>query len=91
MNSYTITFAANCPSNGARINFTLRIDSAGMILVEELVAYVESIECGEPAYHEEIADRLAARFAGTHTMTATHHGVLIETTRDALKPFGDKT
>lgn len=81
MNSYTIQFAANCPTNGVRTNFTLRIDSPAMVMVEELVAYVEAIESGAPAFHEEIADRLAERFRGAHTLTAWHHGVLIETKR----------
>lgn len=81
MNSYTIQFAVNCPTNGVRVNYTLRIDAAVMIPVEQIVAAVEAVESGEPAYHEEIADHLAGQFAGVHTMTATHHGVLIETKR----------
>lgn len=81
MNSYTMTFAANCPTNGVRTNFTWRIDSKTLIRVEEMVAIVESVESSEPAFHEEIADRLAERFDGEHTLTAYHHGVLIETKR----------
>jgi hypothetical protein len=86
MNSYSMTFAANCPTNGVRTNYTWRIDSKTLILVESMVALVEAVESGEPAYHEEIADRLAAQFVGEHTLTADHHGVLIETRRKGAEP-----
>jgi len=83
MNSYTLDFSTRCPVNGARIRYTLRIETpaALMLPAEQLIATVEELESGAPLFHEEIADRLAAAFPGKHTMRAHHHGVDIETTR----------
>jgi hypothetical protein len=82
VNAYTIQFASRCPTNGVRINYTLRIETGDMLPVEQLAAAVEAVESSGGAYHEEIADQLAAQFPGKHTMTAMHHGVLIETVRE---------
>jgi hypothetical protein len=81
VNAYSIQFASRCPTNGVRINYTLRIETREVIPVEQIVAAVEAVESGEGAYHEEIADHLAAQFPGAHLLSAMHHGVLIETTR----------
>lgn len=81
MNIYTIQFHANCPTNGVRIGYTLRIESQVLIPAEQIVAAIEAIESGERVYHEEIADRLAAQFPGEHRLSAHHHGVGIETIR----------
>lgn len=80
MNAYTVNFYAACPNNGIRISYRLRIETAEVISVEELIAAVESHDEG---YHEELADQLLARFGGRQTMTADHHGVTIETVRAA--------
>jgi hypothetical protein len=53
------------------------------IAVEQIIAAVETIEIGEPIFHEEIANQLAARFPGNHTLQAVHHGVEIVTTRQS--------
>lgn len=81
MNIYTIQFHANCPTNGVRIAYSLRIESQVLIPVEQIVAAVEAIESGDRVFHEEIADRLAAQFPGEHRLSAHHHGVGIETVR----------
>lgn len=78
MNAYTTEFFANCPNNGLRIKYRLRIETSETIPVEQVTAKVESISEG---FHEEVADELLAAFGGKQTLTADHHGVTIETTR----------
>ena len=78
MNIYSTEFFANCPNNGIRIKYHLRIESALVIPVEQIIAVVEATDEG---FHEEIADDLLARFGGQQTLIADHHGVTIETTR----------
>lgn len=62
MNAYTIEFHVACPVNGVRVKYTLRIETPArlMLPVEQLVAEIEAIE-GEPAFHEDLADRLASK------------------------------
>jgi hypothetical protein len=84
VNIYTTQFACKCPTNGVRINYTWRIESKSAVPVESIVAIVEAVEAGDVSYHEEIADYLAAQFDGSHTLTAMHHGVLIETQRSSI-------
>jgi hypothetical protein len=86
LNTYIIEFTAHCPTNGVRVKYSLRIATAAarVIPVETILAEVEAIE-GEQAFHEEIADRLAAKFPGSHLLTAHHHGVDIETTRQGVE------
>lgn len=77
MNAYTTEFFTNCPNNGLRIKYRLRIETREIIPVEKITAKVESISEG---LHEEIADELLAAFGGVQTLVADHHGVTIETT-----------
>lgn len=79
MNAYSIKFFANCPNNGIRIEYHLRIESETTIRVENIITEVERVE---DQFHEEIATQLAQALPGKHTLTAAHHGVLIETTRE---------
>ena len=78
MNAYTTEFFTNCPNNGLRIKYRLRIETREIIPVEQITAKVEGISEG---YHEEVADELLAAFGGVQTLVADHHGVTIETTR----------
>lgn len=78
MNAYTTEFFTNCPNNGLRIKYKLRIETRETIPVEQISAKVESISNG---YHEEIADELLGAFGGVQTLIADHHGVIIETVR----------
>lgn len=78
MNIYTATFSARCPVNDAVIWYTLRIETSGRLLVEAIKAQLEHVA---PAFHEDIADAMLEKFGGQQTMTATHHGVHIETRR----------
>ena len=78
MNAYTTEFFSQCPNNGLRIKYKLRIETRETILVEQITAKVESISEG---FHEEIANELLSSFGGVQTLSADHHGVLIETTR----------
>lgn len=80
MNIYNTQFFCNCPNNGVRILYSLRIETKDVIRVESIISTVECIDDG---FHEEIADRLIHQFGGRQTLTAEHHGVRIETTRAA--------
>ena len=78
MNIYRLQFACRCPANDKQIIYTLEIQSDKMIYVEHIVVEVGR---NESDYHEAIADRLHVTFGGQQLMTATHHGVNIETRR----------
>lgn len=86
MNAYTTEFFSNCPNNGLRIKYRLRIETREVIPVEQIIAKVESITEG---FHEEVADELVAAFGGAQTLVADHHGVTIETMREAAEPSND--
>lgn len=78
MNTYRTEFFCQCPVNRVRIKYALCIRTANMIPVEEILA---ALEAYEESYHEDIADELLKRFGGEQTLTADHHGVIIETER----------
>lgn len=78
MNIYRHTFTASCPSDGETIVYSLEIRSLGVIMVEHIKTATALIKSG---YHERIAEELADRFGGDHTIIATHQGVEIETVR----------
>ena len=77
MNIYTQRFRASCPKNGCTVDYCLRIETAQMIMVEEIQAVVKTLQ----GYHEEFADILLAKFGGVQTLKAHHHGTDIETIR----------
>jgi len=79
MNIYRHRFTRTCPNNGAAIAYELEIKSDEIIMVERIVRVVRTI--APSAYHESIADALAMRLPGLHTIRAHHHGVDIETIR----------
>ena len=83
MNAYTTEFFSNCPNNGLRIKYRLRIESDQIIPVEQIVA---KVECVSDGYHEEIADELLLSFGGVQMLVADHHGVTIETLRRVAEP-----
>lgn len=78
MNTYRTKFFSQCPSNGVRIEYNLEIEAQAVILVEDILAHVSEYQTG---YHEAIADSIHARFGGSQTIVANHHGVEIQTTR----------
>lgn len=78
MNAYITEFFANCPNNGIRIKYRLRIETREVIPVEQITAKVEALSEG---FHEELASELLCVFGGVQTLIADHHGVTIETTR----------
>lgn len=80
MNAYSTEFFADCPNNGVRIKYALRIETGLVLAVEQIIAKVQSISEG---FHEEIADELHEAFAGRQSLRADHHGITIETTRGA--------
>lgn len=87
MNAYTTEFFADCPNNGARIKYTLRIETESVILVEHILAATESFTND---FHEHIADALHGRFGGKQTLVADHHTVRIETLREAREHSNDR-
>ena len=78
MNTYSYDFPVICPNDGELIIYSLTIESDKKIMVEHIVTSCKMIK---EKHHEDIADILARQFKGKHTMTATHQGVLIKTTR----------
>lgn len=82
MNKYTISFVRKCPANGFAIAYRLTIETAETVMVEAIKD--EILALPETAYHEDLADSLAACLPGRQTLVAHHHGVDIETTRGAV-------
>jgi hypothetical protein len=81
MNRYSRAFVAMCPNNGEPIFYNLTIETDGrMIQVEHIVTATKLIQVG---FHEQIADELHRRFGGRQVLRAHHHGVDIETIREA--------
>lgn len=78
MNTYSTEFFSYCPSNDVRVHYKLVIQTKAVIIVEDLLAELRNQHRN---YHEKIADELHEKFGGKQTLTAFHHGVLIESTR----------
>jgi hypothetical protein len=81
MNIYRHQFVVACPANAKPIIYHLEIKSEKMIFVEKI-----AIACAlwQSEYHEKMADHLAQQFPGTaQTLKAHHHGVDVETFRQA--------
>lgn len=78
MNTYKYKFSAICPRNKERVAYKLTIETFEVILVEDIVEFVEKL--GDD-YHEPIADALFDRFGANQTLKAHHHGVNVRTTR----------
>lgn len=78
MNVYRFSFSAKCPANGAVIDYAVEIRTGHMIPAESLIEWRTQQTTG---FHEYLADDLAANFGGAQRITATHHGVEIETLR----------
>lgn len=92
MNQYSIEFFAKCPSNDVRIKYSLVINTNALVMVEGILKVVEANTL-QPVYHEKLADAFAVLLPGLQVMTAHHHGVDIETTRngDCLATTGEIT
>lgn len=80
-NIYRLQFVSICPADGNSVIYSLEIRSKSMIRVEHINLAV-SLE--KSAYHEDIADRLYARFGGDQILTAVHQGIEIETVRPVV-------
>lgn len=81
MNIYRRQFVATCPNNGEAIIYSLTIEAGDrMIQVEHICTATALIKQG---FHEQIADELHRRFGGRQVLRAHHHGVDIETIREA--------
>jgi hypothetical protein len=82
MNKYSRIFVAACPNNGESIIYDLTIETSAdrVIQVEHILTATALIKRG---FHEQIADELHRRFGGRQVLRAHHHGVDIETVREA--------
>jgi hypothetical protein len=70
-----ITFRAICPIHKVRDQYELTVESPQLIMVEEILEYVESLATVEET-QEEITATIAQHFAGcTVTTTGNHSGV----------------
>lgn len=76
MNTYRYTFVAACPANGEQIVYSLALQHKDKVLVEHIKT---ACALHREGYQEDIAADLHARFGGTLTLRAMHHGVEIET------------
>lgn len=81
LNIYKHSFWATCPVDAARIKYHLQIESEHKIIAEQIEQ-----EClfSEPAFHEDIADKMLTKFSGRQTLAAVHGSVAIETIRGTL-------
>ena len=79
VNIYETSFYCKCPINKIRILYELKIETKEIISVEELLKHIE--HWYQDGFHELIADHLAERFNGIHTLKADHHSVKITTIR----------
>jgi hypothetical protein len=78
MNIYELEFFSICPTNGVRIKYEWKIETDGVLMVENLL---KSAENTNNMFHEKIADEFYKRFGGIQTISAFHHGVTIRTLR----------
>lgn len=78
MNIYKAEFFAACPNDGARIKYTLTIETSEVLMVESIDDALWLLDKG---FHEEFADQLYREFGGAQSLTARHRGVDIETRR----------
>jgi hypothetical protein len=78
MNTYETTFFSSCPINHAQIRYELTIKTKDLIMVEDLLEEVRSLN---DMLHEDIAEYLLDTFGGEQRLYAIHHGVVITTER----------
>lgn len=83
MNTYRTEFFALCPSNGIRIKYELRIEtpSTEVVHAEHILMQI-ALHTQRPVYHEALADQFVKLLPGRQILSADHHGVHIETTRE---------
>lgn len=77
MNIYRYTFTAECPNDGAQIEYHLTIKTGAMLMAERIVEATKGLR----GFQEHIANKLADLFPGQHTLIAVHNGVEVETQR----------
>ncbi len=80
MNIYRHKFTAQCPVNGQEVQYELTIETDSMVSVESIT---KGCAFEAPIFHEEIAGHSIKLFGGRQTLKAHHHGVDIETRREA--------
>lgn len=81
LNIYEHQFEAICPVDGARIAYSLRIETEAVIMAEDIAA---ACRFDAPVFHEAVADELWAKFGGHQTLTAMHGTVKIDTIRSLV-------
>lgn len=80
MNIYQHRFIATCPNDGARIAYTICIESDDVLMAEAIEA---ACRFTDSVYHEILADELHAKFGGRQRIEARHGKVDITTVRNA--------
>jgi hypothetical protein len=87
VNIYRRTFYCKCPNNSQLIEYHFELMTDKMVQVEDIVEFCDTFDIG---YHEAIAEKLVGRFGGRQVLKAHHHGVDVETRRDANEPVAGK-
>ena len=71
---HELSFERRCPVNDETDRYELKVETADLITVEQILAAVNSLP--EKAYQEEHTQMLAAKLVGcTVTVTGMHSGV----------------
>lgn len=83
MNIYYAEFAMRCPVNNQLIQYSLKIKSVEVIMVEDITKVVNDLP--QVGFHEATADYFARLLPGLQTMKAHHHGVDIKTIRGFIE------
>ena len=78
MNKYFYEYFGKCPVDNQTIRYEVEILSEGVIFVEKLTTMCAIVA---DKIQEEGADVLFTTFGGKQTITGTHQGVKIVTTR----------
>ena len=78
MNQYKVFFQKPCHVNNLAIDYTLKIKTKNVVLVEDLLKFIEHLSSD---YHEIYADKFAHKFGGKQVLKGFHHGVYISTKR----------
>jgi hypothetical protein len=66
-------FARRCPVNNGFDIYDLRVETSGLLKVEDILAAIDALP--EQIFQEEITERLAQALAAKVTTTGYHSGV----------------
>jgi len=78
---YTTGCHLTCPSDGKVIQYRIQIITEAMVMVEEIIEYIEKLN-GEPMFQEHLTQDLAVKFKCKCKTFATHQGVAVDCMED---------